>query len=139
MQNSSKHPSSTSNAATRLFEIFLIDEGEFVFFMVPLYNKQHILMSSMLLCLVAFSIQLEKATINWEITCLLDRHWSLYVWLQEFYKSTFSNWVLKCLSPQKKGRCLQGRSKLHNARNEKCKCQFAYFTVMAMKVEKIIV
>lgn len=35
MQNSSKYSSSTSNATTRLFEIFLMDEGEFIFFRVP--------------------------------------------------------------------------------------------------------
>lgn len=50
-----------------------MDEGELVFFRDPLYNKQHILMSSMLLCLLAFSILLEKPTINWEISCLLYR------------------------------------------------------------------
>lgn len=50
-----------------------MDEGEFVFFRVPHHNKQHMLMSSMLLYLVAFSIQLEKSTINWEISNLLDR------------------------------------------------------------------
>lgn len=37
---------------------------------------------------------------------------------------------------QPKGRCLQGGSKLYNAAYEKCKCPFAYFTVMAVEVEK---
>lgn len=94
------------------------------------------LMSSMLLCLVAFSIHLEKSTINWEISNLLDRVLKPPSLTTRILQVYFSNWVLKCLSPNPKSRCLQDGSKLHSARNEKCKCQFAYVTVTAIKVEK---
>lgn len=49
-----------------------VNEGEFVVFRIPLCNKQHILMCSILLCINAFSIQLEKLTINCKIPCPPD-------------------------------------------------------------------
>lgn len=66
-----------------------MNEGEFVLFRMPLCNKQHILMCSVSLCIIAFSIQLEKLSINCEILCLPDRALKPLCFIAESCNSIF--------------------------------------------------
>lgn len=59
--------------AVQPLQLCTTDGGELAFFRIPLCNKQHILMCSILFCITAFSKQLENLAINCKIPCLPDR------------------------------------------------------------------